>query len=209
LPKITTVFSDVGGVLLSNGWNRDERESVAEEFKLDWKEFETRHELVSAAFETGKLSLDQYLDQAIFHQPRTFSRQDVKEAIFGFSQPYSESLELMARLAQSKKYFLAVLSNESRELTRFRIERFGLRNYFDAFFFSCFLGVRKPDEAIYRLVLEITQRSPEECVFIDDRLLNLEPARRLGMRTIHFQDPKQLQTGLQELGIDARECLQT
>lgn len=200
--KITTIFSDVGGVLLTNGWDRDSRHKLVEVFNLDLAEFGDRHELVSTAFETGKLDLDHYLDRTVFYRPRTFTREQVKEFMFAQSQPYPESLALIGRLAQTKKYLMTTLNNESTELNKYRIEHFGLRNYFTAFFSSCYLGVKKPDEAIYVLALDLTQRPSEECVFIDDRALNLECAKRHGMHTIQFKNPTQLESDLRSLGVE-------
>jgi putative hydrolase of the HAD superfamily len=199
---ITTVFSDVGGVLLTNGWDRDSRHKFVENFSLDWAEFGDRHELVSTAFDTGKLDLDRYLDRTVFYRPRDFTREQVKEFMYAQSQPYPESLALIGRLAQTKKYLMTTLNNESTELNKYRIASFGLRNYFTAFFSSCYLGVKKPDEAIYVLALELTQRPPEECVFIDDRALNLECAKRHGMYTIQFQNASQLESDLRALRIE-------
>jgi putative hydrolase of the HAD superfamily len=204
MAKISALFWDVGGVLLSNGWDKPSRRKAVEKFKLEWEEFEDRHELVVAAFETGQIGLKEYLDRTVFYRPRTFSEKDFKDYLFSLSQPCAETLTVLERLAQSKKYLLATLNNESMDLNQYRIERFGLRKYFDVFFSSCFLGVKKPDEAIYRLALQITQFPPEECLFIDDRALNLECARNcVGMRTMHFQNPAQLQRELRELGIEA------
>lgn len=200
--RITAIFSDVGGVLATNGWDRDGRRALVEAFKLDGKDFEERHELVSTALETGQIGLDAYLDSTLFYGSRPFSKNDIKGFMFARSEPFPESLALMRRLAASKKYLLATLNNESRELNLHRIERFGLGECFTAFFSSCFLGVKKPDEAIYRCALEITQRAPAECVFIDDRALNLECARRLGMQTVQFQSAPQLERELRALEVE-------
>lgn len=200
MPKITAVFSDVGGVLLTNGWDRGSRRKACEEFDLDWEEFEDRHELVAAAFDQGELTLDQYLDRTVFHRSRNRSRQDFRAFMYAQSEPFPESLAILSRLAQSERYFLATINNESLDLNLYRINRFGLRKYFSAFFSSCFLHAKKPAEAIYRRALEITQRPPEECVFVDDRALNLECARLLGMHTVHFQSARQLESELASLG---------
>ncbi len=202
MPNITAVFSDVGGVLLSNGWDRDMRRAFAQKYHLDGAEFEGRHELVSKAFELGQITLDHYLDCAIFHRPRDFSKQEVRDYIFACSSAKTETLALFARLAESRRYFLATLNNEPRELNQHRIEHFGLRNYFSAFFSSCYLGVAKPDVAIYRAALDISQRAPEECLFIDDRPLNLECAARLSMLTVLFQNAAQLEQDLREAGVE-------
>jgi putative hydrolase of the HAD superfamily len=202
MPQISAVFSDVGGVLLTNGWDRGSRKSLVETFGLDREDFEDRHQLVSAAFDTGQLELDQYLERTIFYRPRSFSKQAVIDFMYAQSQPFPESLELMARLAQSCTTLLAALNNESRELNLYRIEKFGLRKYFSVFFSSCYLGVQKPNVKIYRLALDLAQRAPEECVFIDDRPLNLECARQLGMHTVQFLNAAQLEADLDNLGVE-------
>ena len=201
MAETTTLFSDVGGVLLTNGWDRSSRRQAAEKFRLDWEEFADRHELVAAAFDKGQLSLEEYLDRTVFYRPRSFSKQEFKDFMLRQSQPHPETLSLMGRLARTKNYLLATLNNESLELNLYRIDRFGLRAYFTIFFSSCFLGIKKPDEAIYRVALQMTQRVPEECVFVDDRALNLECARALGIRTILFESAAQLERELSALGM--------
>ncbi len=202
MKKISALFWDVGGVLLTNGWDRVARRKLVEKFNLDGEDFENRHELVNTPFETGRLDLDCYLDRTIFHHQRDFTPQAVKDFMLAQSQPLPETLAIVERLARAKKYLLATLNNESLELNQHRIDRFGLRNYFTVFLSSCFLGVRKPDEAIYKLALQITQRAPEECVFIDDRGLNVECARREGMHGIRFENPAQLRAELRKLGVE-------
>jgi putative hydrolase of the HAD superfamily len=201
--KITAVFFDVGGVLLTNGWDQEERERAVKAFGLDGAEVEARHRLWSAEVDAGRLSLDEYVERSIFYRPRAFSRDEMRDFIYRQSQPLPDSLALAARLAKSGKYFLATLNNESRELNRHRIETFGLRHYFSVFFSSCYLGVSKPDAKIYRLALDISQRQADECVFIDDRPLNLEGARAVGLHTILFQNAGQLENDLRSLGVVA------
>jgi len=199
---ITTIFFDIGGVLLTDGWGHDSRRAAAEKFGLDWDEYADRHEKVGHAIETNRMSLEQYLDRTIFYRPREFSREEFRAFIFAQSQPKPESIEIVAQLAGAKKYFLATINNEILELNVYRLEQFGLRNYFPVFFSSCFLGLRKPDEAIYRLVLQVTQQAADRCIFVDDREVNLECPRELGMNTILFHDAAQLRSELTELGIE-------
>lgn len=201
MAEVTALFFDVGGVLLSNGWDRAERTAASEKFKLDWKEFEDRHELVLHAFETGEMGLDEYLDRVIFYCPRSFSREEFANYIRAQSKELPGTMDVLRRLAATKMYLLCTLNNESRDMNAYRIQKFGLRRYFDVFLSSCYLGVRKPDEAIYRRALDITQRKGEECLFIDDRALNLECAAELGMRTIQFKDAAQLERELKGLNI--------
>jgi putative hydrolase of the HAD superfamily len=199
---LTTIFFDIGGVLLTDGWGHDSRHAAAERFGLDWDEYSERHEKVSHALETSRMTLERYLDRAVFYRPRAFTREEFREFIFAQSQPKSDSIQIAQLLASSGKYFMATINNEVLELNVFRIEQFGLRKYFSVFFSSCFLGLRKPDEAIYRTALQATQRQPAECIFIDDREVNLECPRELGLATILFLDAAQLRRELGEKGID-------
>jgi putative hydrolase of the HAD superfamily len=199
--SVETLFWDNGGVILSNGWDRAARAGAVEKFHLDWEEFADRHELMLNAFETGQISLNEYLQHTVFYRSRPFTMEEFKAFMFSQSQPYPESLEFLGKLARTKRYILAALNNESREINEYRIKEFHLQKYFEAFFSSCYLGVRKPDAQIYRLALSITQREPAECVMIDDRGLNLEYARELGMRTIQFQNVSQLREDLARVGV--------
>jgi putative hydrolase of the HAD superfamily len=203
MAKISTLFWDNGGVILTNGWDRAARRRAVEKFQLDWDDFAERHELMLNAFETGEATLDQYLHRTIFYRQRPFSPDEFKAFMYAQSQALPESLAFLAQLATTRRYMLASLNNESRELNEYRIETFGLRKYFEAFFSSCYLGVRKPDETIYLLALKITQREPAECVMVDDRELNLECAREIGMRTIQFQNAAQLREDFVRMGITA------
>ena len=201
MPKISAIFWDVGGVLLTNAWDRSERTATLEHFRLDAEEFQSRHEMVVSSFERGKISLDEYLDRTIFYRNRSFSREEFREYMYSLSKPMPEVLAYARELASTGRYFMATINNESRELNLHRIEKFGLREIFRLFVSSCFVGLRKPESGIYRLAIETTQINPEECCFIDDRALNLECAAKLGMRTIQMQNVEQLREELGRLGV--------
>jgi putative hydrolase of the HAD superfamily len=205
MPDVTALFWDVGGVILSNGWDRAARQAASKKFGLDWEELQDRHELASPAFETGKITLDTYLERTVFYRKRAFTRQEFTDFIFAQSEEFPESRAVLSSLAAAGKYLLATINNEPLELNERRIHQFQLRRDFKAFFSSCFVGIRKPDEGIYKIALEVTQRQPEECVFIDDRELNLECAQQLRMRTIHFQDAAQLRRDLAANGVQVAE----
>jgi putative hydrolase of the HAD superfamily len=203
MAEITTLFWDNGGVILTNGWDRDSRKLAVEKFHLDWEDFEDRHELVLDAFETGALSLDNYVKRTVFYRPRSFTPDDFKKFMFDQSRPFPDSLAFTGELARSRKFLMAALNNESLEINEYRIKTFHLRDYFEAFFSSCYLGVRKPDAGIYKLALKITQREPGECILIDDRGLNLECAHELGMNTIQYKNVAQLRDELAHFGVTA------
>jgi putative hydrolase of the HAD superfamily len=202
MSDISTIFFDIGGVLLTDGWGHDSRRAAAERFGLDWDEYSDRHGKVAHAIETNSMTLERYLDRAIFYRPRTFTREKFRDYIFAQSQPKPDSIEIARQLAAAGKYFMATINNEILELNLYRIEQFGLRRYFSVFFSSCFLGLRKPDEAIYRTALQVSQRRPAECIFIDDREVNLECPRELGLATILFRDATQLRQDLQHHGVE-------
>lgn len=201
MPRISAIFWDVGGVLLTNAWDRAQRERALEQFKLDQEEFHDRHEMVVSSLERGKIGFDEYLDRTIFYRPRPFAREVFKDYVFSLSQPYREVLALAEELTKSGKYFMGTINNESRELNLYRIQTFGLCEIFSVFVSSCFVGLRKPEDGIYRMALEITQKTPDECCFIDDRALNLESARQMGMHTIEMHDVEQLRRELRKLEV--------
>ncbi|MGB6980333.1 MAG: HAD family phosphatase [Candidatus Acidiferrales bacterium] len=203
MPEVNTLFWDNGGVILTNGWDRDARKAAVEKFHLDWDDFEDRHELMLNAFEIGQANLDEYLRRTVFYRSRSFTPDDFIAFMFARSQPFPESLAFLGALAATRRYTMSSLNNESLEINDYRIQKFHLRDYFGAFFASCYLGVRKPHPGIYKLALEITQRAPAECIFIDDRGLNLECARELGMHAIQFQNVAQLRQELAQFGVTA------
>jgi len=203
MSAISTIFWDNGGVILTNGWDRNSRKLAVEKFQLDWAEFEDRHELVLDAFEKGELSLDDYVKRTVFYRPRPFTPDDFKIFMFDQSQPYPESLAFVGSLARSRKYLMASLNNESLEINEYRISKFKLRDYFAVFFSSCYLRMRKPHAEIYILALKITQCRAGECVLVDDRALNLECAGELGMNTVQFKNVAQLRDDLAKFGVTA------
>ena len=199
---IDSLFWDIGGVLATNGWDHNSRMEAVQVFGLDWEEFRERHDLSFPAFDAGQITLDQYLVRTLFYRTRTFTKEEFTAFMFAQSKEYPESRAVLADAARSGKYYIASINNEPRELNQYRIEAFNLRKDFQAFFSSCYLNARKPEETIYRIALEVSQRDPAKSVFIDDRPLNLENPRRLGMNVIHFENAKQLRADLQALQIE-------
>ena len=202
MDSITTIFFDIGGVCLSNGWDHEQRQALAQQLDFDYPAFDTRHRQVIDSLERGQLALDEYLRWTLFYEPRAFSIEQVIDAIEQLSTPFDETLAIVSRLRDSGQYLLATINNESRELNEYRIERFGLRRLFSAFFSSCYLGLLKPQPEHYRRAMQITQRQPDECLFVDDRPMNVEVARILGMRPIQFSSAAQLRNDLRALDID-------
>ena len=202
MPEITTLFWDIGGVVLTNGWDRNSRKAAAEAFHLDIEDFSDRHELSFPAFDCGQISLDEYLNRTLFHRSQSFTREEFTAFMFAQSKEFSGSRAILDAVTKTKRYFIGAINNEPLELNQYRIEAFDLRRNFQVFFSSCYVHSRKPEQTIFRVALEVTQRSAEHCIFVDDRLLNLESPRRLGFHTIHYQNPEQLKTELRNSGVE-------
>jgi putative hydrolase of the HAD superfamily len=202
LSKITTLFWDIGGVILTNGWDRESRKDASATFHLDWEEFEDRHDLSFPAFDSGQITLNEYLDRTLFYRARSFTREEFTAFMFAQSKEYPQTRAILDKLANTQKYFVGAINNEPLELNQYRIEAFDLRRNFLVFFSSCYVRSRKPEETIFRIALEVTQRPPEQCLFIDDRPLNLESPRKLGMNTIHHQGAEQLRSELAKYGVE-------
>jgi putative hydrolase of the HAD superfamily len=199
--RITHVFFDVGGVLGNNGWDREQRAAAARHFGLDTGDLEEMHGEAVAMLELGRITLDEYLRTAVFYRPRPFALQAFKDYMFAQSTPFPETIELARGLARTGRYTLMTINNESAELNQHRLEHFGLRDIFIAFFSSCWVGVLKPARRIYEVALAMAQAEPAAAVFIDDRERNLEPARMLGMQTIGYTDAIRLREALAGLGV--------
>ncbi len=177
---VTTLLLDVGGVLLTNGWDHLARKRAAKNFKLKWAEMEDRHNLNFATYEEGKLTLEEYLGRVIFHQKRPFTRAQFKHFMFAQSKPYPEMIELVAQLKVRHGLKIAVVSNEARELNAYRIRKFKLDRLVDSFISSCFVHIRKPDIDIFRLALDITQVPARQAIYIENTPTFVQIAEGLG-----------------------------
>ncbi len=201
MSRISLVVWDVGGVLLSNGWDRAARSAAAARFGLDAAELERRHSLVEEEFETDRLSRDGYLDATVFYTPRSFSREEFWQFMRERSVAYASAIALAQALKDRGSYAMVALNNESRELNDYRIRTFGLRKLFDGMFSSCYTGRRKPTPGAYRLALDVTQHAPEETLFLDDRPENVQAAARLGLHTLMVHDQGRLREELARRGV--------
>ncbi|MBS1718079.1 MAG: HAD hydrolase-like protein [Armatimonadetes bacterium] len=198
---VTTVFTDLGGVLLTNGWDRTARRRAAEQFSLDYEDMDERHHLTFDTYEIGRLSLDEYLNRVVFNKPRGFSREDFRAFMFAQSQPIHEMLELMRQVKQHNSVRIVAISNEGRELAQHRIDAFRLRDFIDAFFVSGFLHMRKPDRYIFLTALDAIQAPLQDSIYLDDRLLFVEIATSLGMNAFQHVKYEETRDRLLSLGL--------
>ncbi len=196
------ILFDVGGVLLTNGWDHGERAAAVARFRLDAKPFEARHMAVFEAWERGQMGLGAYLDTVIFNEPRTFSRAE----FFGFMLAQSKllrggAMEILQEIAAGGTYLLGALNNEARATNEYRFRRFGLREIFDVTLSSCYIGRRKPEPAMYRRAIDILDRPPERILFIDDREENVAGAAAAGIKAIRFKGASALRRQLAGLSV--------
>ncbi len=198
---ITHAFFDIGCVLGTNGWDRNDRKEAAEAFGLDLEDYARHHDEVVSAVEEGLMTIDQYLDRTVFVRPRSFTPEDFKKFMFAQSRPFPETIAVARDLARTGRVRLCTASNEADELSRYRIRLFGLIGIFDTFLASCWLGVRKPAPDFYQRILAITAARAEDSVFIDDREENVAGAKALGFHVIHFQSADQLRRELDAVGL--------
>ena len=198
---VTHVFFDIGGVLGSNGWDREQRAAAVRHFGLDVGELEDRHAESIAMLEQGRTTLEEYLRCTVFYRRRPFELEEFRAYMLAQSTPFPDTIELARGLARTGRYRLMTINNESAELNQHRLEQFGLRDVFITFFSSCWVGVLKPARRIYEVALAMSQARPDGSVFIDDRERNLEPAHALGMQTIRFTDALRLRQELADLDV--------
>jgi putative hydrolase of the HAD superfamily len=198
---ITCLFLDIGGVLLTDGWNGDARKRAAAQFDLDFSAVEDRHRLVFPIYEEGKLSLQEYLDWTVFFEKRKFTFEQFREFMFAQSAADPKMLELISALKARYGLKTVVVSNEARELNAYRIGKFGLDRFIDAFVSSCFVGIRKPDPRIFRLALDIAQVPVEKIVFIENTAMHVEVAEGLGIQSILHTDHETTRAKLEALGL--------
>ncbi|MGA8670477.1 MAG: HAD-IA family hydrolase [Terracidiphilus sp.] len=196
------ILFDVGGVLLTNGWDHCERAIVLDQFRLDLAEFEARHSGPNDAWERDLITAKEYLDETLFYEPRDFSHREFLDAIFAQSKLLPDGgLGILQELAASHKCMLGVLNNEAREPNEYRFKTFGIRDHLKVAFSSCYLGLRKPGSAIYLRALDILGTPPQRVLFIDDRAENAAAAEAVGMRAIRFEGAAKLMGQLGELGV--------
>jgi len=198
---ITTLFLDIGDVLLTNGWGHKSRIAAAKAFNLNYDEMQNRHRLVMATFEEGKITLSEYLNRTIFYKERSFTPEVFREFMFAQTAPNKEMIELMRQLKEKYHLKIAVINNEARELNEYRINKFQLNKFVDFFISSCFVHLRKPDADIFQLALDIAQVSPENALYIEDTQIFVDIARNFGIRSIKHINYLSTSTELASFGL--------
>jgi putative hydrolase of the HAD superfamily len=202
---ITTLFLDIGGVLLTDGWDHHARKRAATNFKLEWAEMESRHRINFATYEEGKLTLEEYLSRTVFYEERPFTRDTFRDFMYAQSQPHPETIALICKLKTKYGLKIVVVSNEARELNSHRIQKFKLNEFVDCFISSCFVHLRKPDIDIFRLALDIAQTPAEQIVYIENTPMFVQIAQSLSIQSILHTDYKSTCAQLASFGLQNDE----
>ena len=199
--KITTLFLDIGGVLLSDGWGPQFRQLAAEKFHLDLVEIEERHNIMFVTYEEGKITLDEYIARVVFYKQRDFTLKEFREFMFSLTTPYPDMIAFIKKLKVQYGLKIVAVSNETRELNAYRIHTFRLNEIFDFFISSCYVHVRKPDTAIFKMALDIAQVSTGEVVYIDDVELFTNIATDLEIKSIYHTGWHSTSEALADMGL--------
>lgn len=199
--KITTLFLDIGGVLLTNGWDRHSRAKAIEEFNLDGEEVNERHHLSFSIYEEGKLTLHEYLSRVVFYEERTFSEDEFLAFMYAQSQPFWKTIEYFQALKEQFGLKVVAVSNEGKELNKYRVAKFRLHELFDVFISSSFVHMRKPDNNIFQMAIDIAQAIPEHSLYIDDRYLFVQIAQSFGIHGVNFSNLEDVKVRLENFGL--------
>jgi putative hydrolase of the HAD superfamily len=200
-PAINTIFLDIGGVLLTNGYDHHIRQRVAEKFQIDFEEMNERHHMTFGTYELGKITWDEYLRRTVFFKDRTFSLEEYKDFVFAQARSYPEMIRLIKGLKTRCRLKVAAVSNEGRELTARRVSQFGLSEFLDFFVVSCYVQSRKPDEDIYRIALDMSGAAASQVVYIEDRDMFVDVAKGLGIHGILHTGYESTRSALESLGL--------
>jgi putative hydrolase of the HAD superfamily len=202
---ITTLFLDIGGVLLTDGWSHDANIMAAKKFNMDLEELNRRHTEVLDTYELGKLTLKEFLDRTVFYEKRSFTPSQFRKFMFAQSKPYPEMIDLVRRLKTQYGLKIVVVSNEGRELNEYRIHKFKLDEFVDYFISSCFVRLRKPDADIFRVALDTVRVPAKQVVYIENTPMFVEIAEGLGIRSILHTDYKTTCAKLASFGLEVAE----
>ncbi len=199
--NISTLFLDVGGVLLTNGWDRKARNLAVKKFNLDLEEINERHHLTFDTYEAGKLDLNEYLNRVVFFEKRNFTKEEFENFMFAQSKPLPKMISFIKELKKKFNLKVTAVSNEGRELTEYRINKYSLNEIFDSFIASSFVHFRKPDIDIYKVALDISQVKPHQVAYLDDRLMFVQVANTIGINGIHHTSLSSTKRQLENLGL--------
>lgn len=198
---------DIGGVLLSDGWDHPARKRAVKKFKPEAVEMEARHQMVFDTYEEGKLTENEYLDHVVFFRSRPFTRGEFRKFMFAQSTSYPDMLTLVRELKTKYRLKVIVVSNEARVLNDYRIQKFRLDDIVDAYVSSCYVHLRKPDADIFRLALDVAHTPAQQVGYVENTPMFVEIANGLGIRSVFHTDYSSTRAKLASLGLQSPEAV--
>ena len=201
---VRTIFWDIGGVLLTNGWDVHQRRDVLTRIGADVKAYEALHDEVNFFWERGLMTAREFFARTVFATSPglAIGFDELWAMVCAESRVlYPESVCVLESLRASGRHRIATLNNESRELNAHRMEAFGFGGCFDYRVCSGYVHEMKPAPRIYQDAIAISGLPAATALFIDDKAENCDAARAHGMQAIVFRTPAQLRDELAQLGI--------
>ncbi len=200
-PRFRVLYSDIGGVLGTNGWDTQIRRDVCSKFSLSIDEIDKRHQLMFDSFERGFMKFEEYLRWVFFASPRTFSLEALRDFAFAASVPWPQNIALFQQVKKANGLKFGLISNEGQGITEYRMNAFGLREAADFIVVSHCVHMRKPDKQIWQLALDLAQVTAEQCIYVDDREMFVNVAATLGFTAFQHVDLDSTRDKFQRLGL--------
>ncbi|HAH24652.1 MAG TPA: hydrolase [Prolixibacteraceae bacterium] len=184
----TTLFLDIGAVLLSNGWGQETRNLAAETFYLNEQEMESRHLTNRVRHEDRELTLSEYLNQVVFYEKRSFTSDQFSEFMFRHAIPNGRMIEFIQQLKEHYRLKITIINNEGRVMNEYLIKKFKLNQFIDFFISSCFVHCDQSETDVLRLALNVTHIQTEHAVYVDDIQSFVDVAKSMGIKSIRHKN---------------------
>lgn len=200
---ITTIIFDIGNVLADFDWEKHFRSfGFAEEIYERLGKATVKSPMWNE-FDRGVMSEEEIVQGFVENDPGIeeeirMAVRDIGAMVFhnDYAIPWIQELK-------GKGYRCLYLSNFSERGHRECTEALDFLPYMDGGILSYQEKIIKPMPEIYQLLIDRYHLTPQECVFMDDTVRNLEAAEKFGIHTIHFKNKAQAVEELRKLGVDA------
>ena len=198
---IKAILFDLGGVLVSDVFTILDVQ-MAKEAGVSPKDIYSIRRNHWTEYELGKISGVEFMGRILRALDLRLDPAEMLTKTFSLIKADKKIVDLVAKIKACGKFKLGVLSNNSKEWSQYSKDVLGLGKYFDSWVVSCDLGIKKNQKEIYIAAAKSLRLAPEECLFIDNKESNVEGAKLVGMKALHFSGKPKLLAQLKEIGID-------
>lgn len=193
------ILFDLGGVVFTNGTKKFVADMGAR-YNLPLAEItDVIDGDLGTKYREGEITRNEFWQQLLSRLNLKQNADELEAEWIGDYALIVGTKDIILRLKD--KYKVMYLSDNVKERADKLNKQFGFMDWFSGGIFSHEVGVRKPDPKIYQYALDKAGCKPEETIFIDDKAVNLEPARAMGITPLLFASPEQLETELAKLGL--------